>query len=163
MYNLMCINLILSPLFSKCCWPIFICLFPPLLFEWCKVVSHFFAFNVSSLLFPCTFFVIVTHNFLSFPPLVLPFLQLVAFTSLLLLFHEELFSLVICCFIITLLPSTRIHLLHCCHWALCTSLFSLIIIHEVQGLSISFDLRCVFYAFWIHSFCCCYFVKNNFH
>lgn len=37
--------------------------FSPLLFEWCKVVSHFFAFDVSSLLFACTFYIIVTQIF----------------------------------------------------------------------------------------------------
>jgi hypothetical protein len=159
----MCINLILGPCFPNVIDLFSFVFFPPLLFEWCKVVSHFFAFDVFSLLFACTFFVIVTHNFLSFLPLVLPFLQHVALISLLLLFHEELFSMVICCFIIALFPSIRIHLLHCCRQTLCTSFFSLIIIHEVQGLSISFGLWCVFYVIWIHSFCCCYFVKNNLH
>jgi hypothetical protein len=97
-------------------------------------LSFFFAFDGSSLLFPCIFFVIVTHNFLSFPPLVLRFLQHVAFTSLLLLFHEELFSLLLlfceeqsslelCCYFISiLLPLIGTHLLHC-HWPLCTLFF----------------------------------------
>ncbi len=162
MYNLMCINLILGLLFSKCSWPLFICLFPhcylsdarwsliflPLMFLLCSLHA---------------LFILLLLKFSFLPLLVLPFLQLAAFIYLLLLFHEELFSLVICCFIITLLPSTRIQLLHYCHQILFTSFFSLIIIHKVQGLSISFGLWCVFYSLWIHSFCCCYFVKNNLH
>jgi hypothetical protein len=44
-----------------------------------------------------------------------------------------------------------------------TSFFSLIIIHKVQGLFISFGFWFVFCALWIHFFFCCYFVKNNYN
>jgi hypothetical protein len=116
------------------CQPFCIFFFFLLLFENCKVFFHFFASNVSSLLFLFTFFIVIPLNFFSFLAFVI-----LLFCSLPFFFHQQKS---ICIIIIKFFVFRYYFLLLFKRCKVCLSFFC---------LQCFFFTLCVYYLYCCHS------------